>query len=39
MVSVTGVLNALNHPDPLGTDMQILSVPPTQPFCLKIKRE
>lgn len=36
MVSVTGVLSALKHPDPLRADMQILSVPLTQPFCIKI---
>lgn len=35
MVSVTGVLSALKHPDPLRTDMQILSVPLTQPFAIK----
>lgn len=35
MVSVTGVLSALKHPDPLRTDMQILSVPLTQPYWIK----
>lgn len=38
MVSVIGVLSALKHPDPLRTDMQILSLPLTQPFWIqKIK--
>lgn len=35
MVSVTGVLSALKHLDPLRTDKQILSVPLTQPFLIK----
>lgn len=39
MVSVTGVLSALKHPDPLRIDMQILSAPLTQPFFLKKKKK
>lgn len=35
MVSVTGVLSALKHPDPLRADVQILSVPLTQLFWIK----
>lgn len=35
MLSVTGVLSALKHLDPLRTDIQILSVPLTQPFSVK----
>lgn len=39
MVSVTGVLSALKHLDPLGTDVQILSVPLTQPLAVKKYKE
>lgn len=38
MVSVTGVLSALKHPDPLRADMQILSVPLTLPLSIKVER-
>lgn len=36
MVSVTGVLSALKHPDPLKADMQILSVPLTHFFSVEV---
>lgn len=39
MVSVTGVLSALKHLDPLRADVQILSVPLTQPFWIKKYKE
>lgn len=35
MASVTGLLSALKHPDPLRADMQILSVPLAQPLSIK----